>query len=176
MPAAAVTIAGWLSVRSGSTTAEVGRSRGWLMPVFTCCGEDVEDADRGALAAGPGRGGHGDQRQQRLGRRSAAADRRVDVVEQLAGVGGEQVDRLGGVDRRPAADRDDRVERAGVARRRRSRRRNDSSVGSTRASSYVVTASPWSLIWSAIRPGCPVAATPASVTSSTRRAPVAARS
>ena len=39
----------------------------------------------------------------------AATDRSVDVVHQLAGVGGEQVDRLGGVDRRPAADRDEPV-------------------------------------------------------------------
>lgn len=36
MPAAAVTIAGWVSVSRGSTTASVGRSAGWLMPVFTC--------------------------------------------------------------------------------------------------------------------------------------------
>ena len=36
IPAAAVTIAGWLKVSSGSTTAVVGRSRGWLMPVLTC--------------------------------------------------------------------------------------------------------------------------------------------
>ena len=76
MPAAAVTIAGWLKVSSGSTTADVGRSRGWLMPVLTCCVEHVEDADRGALAAGAGRRRHGHQRQQRLGGRPAAADRR----------------------------------------------------------------------------------------------------
>ena len=36
MPAAAVTIGGWPIVRVGSTTAIVGRSAGWLMPVFTC--------------------------------------------------------------------------------------------------------------------------------------------
>ncbi len=36
MPDAAVTIAGWVIVSSGSTTARVGRSRGWLIPVFTC--------------------------------------------------------------------------------------------------------------------------------------------
>ena len=35
MPALAVTPAGWVIVRSGSTTARVGRSRAWLMPVFT---------------------------------------------------------------------------------------------------------------------------------------------
>lgn len=35
MPHAAVTAAGWLRVSSGSTTAMVGRSRAWLMPVLT---------------------------------------------------------------------------------------------------------------------------------------------
>jgi hypothetical protein len=37
IPAAAVTIAGWVRVRVGSTTARVGRSLGWLIPVLTCC-------------------------------------------------------------------------------------------------------------------------------------------
>ena len=36
MPDAAVTSVGWLIVSSGSTTASVGRSAGWLIPVFTC--------------------------------------------------------------------------------------------------------------------------------------------
>ena len=35
MPQLAVTIVGWLIVRSGSTTASVGRRRAWLMPVLT---------------------------------------------------------------------------------------------------------------------------------------------
>ena len=35
IPQLAVTIAGWLIVRSGSTTASVGRRRAWLMPVLT---------------------------------------------------------------------------------------------------------------------------------------------
>ena len=35
IPAADVTPAGWVSVSAGSTTARVGRSRGWLIPVFT---------------------------------------------------------------------------------------------------------------------------------------------
>ena len=35
MPLAAVTPAGWVTVSAGSTTARVGRSRGWLMPVLT---------------------------------------------------------------------------------------------------------------------------------------------
>ena len=115
MPAAAVTIAGWVAVRLGSTTARVGRSRGWLIPVFTFSDEHVEHADGGALAAGAGGGGHGDERQQRVDRRGGLPDRRVDVVHQLAGVGQQQVDRLAGVDRRAAADRDHRVERAVLA-------------------------------------------------------------
>ena len=47
---------------------------------------------------------------------------------------------------------------------------NDASVGSTRTRSYVVTSRPRERIASAIRSGCPVAATPGSVTRSTRRA------
>jgi len=35
MPAEAVTPAGWVNVSRGSITARVGRSRAWLMPVFT---------------------------------------------------------------------------------------------------------------------------------------------
>ena len=45
---------------------------------------------------------------------------------------------------------------------------SDSSVGSTRARSKIVTSRPRSATWAAIRAGCPVAATPGSVTSSTR--------
>src|SRR5919112_633685 len=66
-------------------------------------GEHVEHADGGALGARPGGGGHGHQRVERLGGRFAPADGLVDVVHQLAGVGGEQVDRLGGVDAGAAA-------------------------------------------------------------------------
>ena len=68
MPHAAVTPAGWLIVSRGSTTASVGRSRGWLMPLFTCCVEHVQHADGGALAAGAGGGRHGDQRRERVAR------------------------------------------------------------------------------------------------------------
>ena len=35
IPEAAVTPAGWVRVSAGSTTASVGRSRTWLMPVLT---------------------------------------------------------------------------------------------------------------------------------------------
>ena len=34
---AAVTPAGWDSMSRGSTIARVGRSSGWLIPLFTCC-------------------------------------------------------------------------------------------------------------------------------------------
>ncbi len=52
----------------------------------------------------------------------------------------------------------------------------DSSVGSTRARSKMTVSMPCCQICSAIRVGWPVSMTPASVTSSTRRAPNAARS
>ena len=35
MPAAAVTMAGWVTVSAGSTTASLGRSATWLIPVLT---------------------------------------------------------------------------------------------------------------------------------------------
>ena len=35
IPAEAVTPAGWVSVSSGLTTARLGRSLAWLIPVFT---------------------------------------------------------------------------------------------------------------------------------------------
>jgi hypothetical protein len=35
IPAAAATPAGWVALRSGSTTASLGRKAGWLIPVFT---------------------------------------------------------------------------------------------------------------------------------------------
>ncbi len=35
IPAAAVTIAGWVVVSEGSTMASRGRSAAWLIPVFT---------------------------------------------------------------------------------------------------------------------------------------------
>ena len=116
--------------------------------------------------------GHGDQRLQRLRRRLAAADRGVDVVDQLAGVGGQQVDRLGGVDR------------SSRRRRRRTRPTGRSPRAQSMASCRLASVgSTWhavvdrarrcrtGAIWSAIRCGCPVAATPGSVTTSTRRAP-----
>ena len=54
--------------------------------------------------------GIGHQRLQRARHRQALADRRVDVVEEVGGrIGRVEVDGLGGVDRRAAADGDERV-------------------------------------------------------------------
>ena len=115
IPAAEVTPAGWVSVSAGSTTASVGRSRAWLMPVFTFCASTsrtqiVVDSAPVPVVVGTATSGL-----SALLRRPRLADRGVDVVHQLAVVGGEQVDRLRGVDRGPAADRDERVPRPGVA-------------------------------------------------------------
>ena len=49
-------------------------------------------------------------RAQRAGRAPAPADRRVDVVHDRRGVGGDEVGHLGGVHARPAADRDEAVD------------------------------------------------------------------
>ena len=79
----------------------------------------VEDADAGRLAAGAGRRRNRDQRLQRTRHRQALADRRVHVVEEIGGrIGRVEVDRLGGVDRRAAADGDERVVTAARARTR----------------------------------------------------------
>jgi hypothetical protein len=110
IPLAAVTPAGWDIVSRGSTTASVADA---ALHVLV---EDVEHADGGALAAGAGRGRHREQRGERLLRRAALAHRGVHVVEDVAGVGAEQVDGLGGVDRGAAADRDERVPRTALAR------------------------------------------------------------
>ena len=73
--------------------------------------QDVEHADRGALAAGAGGGRDGHEREQRVGGGLGAPDRGVDVVHQVAIVGDQQVHRLCGVDAAATADRHDRVER-----------------------------------------------------------------
>ncbi len=110
-----MTPGGWVNVRSGSMTARVGPQPGVADPGLDLQRQHVHHADGRALGAGARRGGDGDERLQRLRRRLALADRHVDVVHQLTGVGGEQVDRLAGVDARPAADRDEGVPRAGRA-------------------------------------------------------------
>src|SRR5262245_98408 len=78
--------------------------------------QHVEHAHRGALGACTRRGRHGDQRVQWTGRGAPGADRRVEVFGEVAVVGGEQVDGLGGVDAGAAADRDERVPGAGLVR------------------------------------------------------------
>ncbi len=50
-----------------------------------------------------------------IDRRHPLADRHVDVVHQLAGVGQQQIDGLGSVDARTAADGDERIPRPAVA-------------------------------------------------------------
>jgi len=80
--------------------------------------EHVEHADRGALAASARRGRDRDHRGQSVDRRSPAPDGEVDVVHEVAGVGGQEVDGFGGVDAGAASDRDDGVERAVVATER----------------------------------------------------------
>ena len=62
MPAAAVTPAGWVRVSEGSMTASVGRSRAWLMPVFTFCASTSITQIVVLSDAGAGGGGDGDQR------------------------------------------------------------------------------------------------------------------
>ena len=71
---------------------------------------EIEDRDAGRFAAGAGRGRNGDQRLERSGHRLAAADRRVDVVEEVGRIGRVEVGGLGRVDRAAAADGDERVE------------------------------------------------------------------
>ena len=115
MPAAAVTMAGWVSVSVGSTTASVGRRRGWLIPVLTCSDSTSRTQMVVLSLPVPVVVGTATSGSSALTGATRLADRRVDVVHQLAGVGQQQVDRLGGVDRGAAADRDDGVERAAVA-------------------------------------------------------------
>ena len=68
MPAAEVTPAGWVSVSDGSTTARVGRSRAWLIPVFTFWASTSSTQIVVRLGAGAGGGRDGDQRLERLAR------------------------------------------------------------------------------------------------------------
>src|SRR3954451_19389993 len=78
-------------------------------PALDLLREHVEHAHRRALAAGAGGRRDGDERREGVYRRGPLSNRGVDVVEHLARVAVQQVDRLGGVDRRPTADRHERV-------------------------------------------------------------------
>ena len=71
---------------------------------------EVDDRDRRDLGARAGGRGQRDEREDRPGHRRAAADRGVDVVEQLAAVGREERAELRRVERGAAADADEAVE------------------------------------------------------------------
>ena len=77
--------AGW--VQSGSTSASVGRSAGEAIPVLTGHRRQVEDRDAGDLATRARRRRTGDVRLERPRHRCARADRRVDVLEEVGGIG-----------------------------------------------------------------------------------------
>jgi hypothetical protein len=68
--------------------------------------------DRHARRLAPRAGGrrNGDQRLQRPGDRLAAADRRVDIVEEVGRISRIKIGRLRRVDRAAAADGDERIE------------------------------------------------------------------
>ena len=75
IPAAEVTPAGWVRVSDGSTTARVGRSRGWLMPVFTFWASTSSTQIVVDSAPVPVVVGHRDQRLERLLGVARLADR-----------------------------------------------------------------------------------------------------
>ncbi len=79
---------------------------------FHVLSQDVGHRHRGRLAAGARRRRHRDQRLERARHRAAAPDRLIDVVEERRRVRREQIDRLAGIERAPAADRDEPVELA----------------------------------------------------------------
>ena len=89
------------------------------MPVLAWRRVKSKIADAGRFAAGAGGRRNRDQRLERPGHRQALANRRVHVVEEVRRrIRRVEVDRLGGVDRRAAADGDERVERTLRARTR----------------------------------------------------------
>ena len=129
-----------MRVSRGSTTASRGRSATWLIPVFTL--SDSTSSTQIVVLSLPVPVVVGTATSGSSGLTGARAlpTGRVDVVHQLAGVGQQQVDRLGGVDRRAAADRDaprrTGARRLGV-RAKSTASPSDSSVGSTRARSKI---------------------------------------
>ena len=82
------------------------------MPLLARWLRDVEDRDRRGLRPRAGGRRDGEQRHERARRLAAAADRRVDVVDDLAAVGGDEVGDLRGVEARAAADAHEAVEAA----------------------------------------------------------------
>ena len=70
-------------------------------------GDKVEDGDAGRFAAGSRRCRRREQRLQGARNRTALADRRIDVLQEIGGIRRIQIGGLGGVDRRSAADCDE---------------------------------------------------------------------
>ena len=136
----------------------------------------IENAHAGRFAAGAGRRRNRDQRLERTRDRQALADRRIHVVEKVRGrIRRVEVDGLRGVDRRSAADGDERVV---IRRRARSRSRRGTTRRSARRERgrRARTGSCWPRANRS--PSAPAAAIAAvgSVTTSTFFAPSSARS
>ncbi len=72
----------------------------------------IEDRDAGRLAAGAGCGRDGDQRLAAGQALACLADRRIDIGQEVGGIGGIQVGGLGGIDAGTTADRHVAVEGA----------------------------------------------------------------
>ncbi len=72
----------------------------------------IEDRGAGRLTAGTRGGGNGDERTELAGNGFRLANRRIDIGQQVGGVGCIQVRGLGGVDDRAAPNRDVAVEPA----------------------------------------------------------------
>src|SRR5450631_3167541 len=90
-PVDATTCAGSVRVASGS-------------PGFGPHGNQVDDRDPGALAAGSARRRARNVRLKRTRHGPSVPNRRVDLRHEVGGVGGVEIRRLGRVDRRTAAD------------------------------------------------------------------------
>src|SRR5919201_6464071 len=85
-------------------TASTGRSRGWLMPDFSR--SRTMSRMQTVVLSAPVPAVVGTATRGLSGRDGAAvADRPVDLGQHVVAVDGQQVDRLGGVDRGAATDR-----------------------------------------------------------------------
>ena len=169
IPEAAVTIDGWVIVSSGSTTASVGRSRGWLMPVFTCWASTSRTqivvlslpVPVVVGTATSGLSGWRGARPPPTGLLTYSRSSPSLVPSRLVALAVSMADPP------PTATY---ASKGPSARPNATASSSEASVGSTWARSKTTTSMPAARIWSAMRAGWPVAATPGSVTSSTRRA------
>ena len=175
MPLAAVTPAGWVMVSKGSTTAIVGRSRAWLIPVLTCSfstsrtqivvlSEPVPVVVGTATSGLSGFVGFLPPPTGALMYSSSSPGLVVIRLMALA---------VSMLDPPPTATK---ASQGPDSRAHSTASRRLSSVGSTCTRSNTSASRSNSFIWSATRCGQPVAATPASVTTSTREAPYWLRS